>query len=267
MKITVMDLNYIIWDVNPEIFTIPYFDRPIRWYGLFWGLGIYLAYQLLKSIFTKEGKPVSLLDSMTVYIVLGTILGARLGHVLFYDPAYYFSHPLEIFAIWQGGLASHGGGIGILIAIYLFSVKEKLAFMWVADRIALVVPLCGGFIRLGNLMNSEMIGIPSNAPWAFVFTGVDSIPRHPAQLYEALFCFILFAVLYAVYKRGTLLKQGDLFALLLISLFSFRIFDEFFKINQSTFEEGMFLNMGQLLSIPFILVGIAILLFRRRLKR
>lgn len=259
-------LDFIIWDFDPDIFTVPFLDRPIRWYGLFWGLGIYLSYRLLAQIFKKEGKSLELLDRMTIYIVVGTVLGARLGHVLFYDPSYYLSHPLEILAIWQGGLASHGGGIGILIAIYLFARNEKLDFLYVADKIALVVPLCGGFIRLGNLMNSEMIGIPTEMPWAFVFTHVDLIPRHPAQLYEAIFCFILFAGLFLLYRKDNSLKQGNLLAILLISLFSFRIIDEFFKINQSSFEDTMFLNMGQLLSIPFILVGIIILVYNYRAK-
>ncbi len=261
-----MPLDFIIWDVNPEIFTIPLLDRPVRWYGVLWALGIYLSYVVLSKVFKREGKPLELLDKLTIYIIVGTILGARLGHVLFYDPQYYLSHPLEILAIWQGGLASHGGGIGIFVAIWLFSRKEKLDFLYVADKIALVVPLCGGFIRLGNLMNSEMIGIPTDVPWAFVFKHIDVIPRHPAQLYEAIFCFVLFAALYMLYNRSKALKEGSLLAVLLICLFSFRIFDESLKIDQSAFEQGMFLNMGQLLSIPFILIGIFILVYNRRAK-
>jgi len=226
---------------------------------LLWAIGIYLAFRVLLQVFKKENKPTELLDKLALYIIIGTVLGARLGHVLFYDPKYYLTHPLEIFAFWQGGLASHGGGIGIILAIYLFSVKEKLNFLWTADRIALVVPLVGGFIRVGNLMNSEMIGTVTDVPWAMIFTHVDNQPRHPAQLYEAIFCFLLFAFLYYAYNHNKFKKTGDLFAVLLISLFSFRIIDEFFKINQTAFEEGMIFNMGQLLSIPFILVGIFIL--------
>ncbi|UIR57294.1 prolipoprotein diacylglyceryl transferase [Sphingobacterium sp. SRCM116780] len=250
-------LNFISWNVDSDIFVLPIINHPIRWYGLFWLLGILLCYRFLDSILKKESKPIEFLDQLTIYIVVGTMLGARLGHVLFYDPSYYLNNPLKIFAVWEGGLASHGGGIGILVAIYLFARKNKLPFLWVADRIALVVPIAGASIRLGNLMNSEMIGKQTDMPWAFVFTRVDQIPRHPAQLYEAIFCIFLFVLLYYCWKKPVFRNQiGNCFALLLILLFSFRFMDEFLKINQEHFEDGMLINMGQILSIPFILIGL-----------
>ncbi len=260
-------LNFITWDVNSDIFTIPIINHPVRWYGIFWLLGIILCYRLLWTIFKKEGRAIEFLDQLSIYIVLGTIIGARLGHVLFYDPSYYFSNPLKIFAIWEGGLASHGGGIGILVAIFLFAKKQKLPFLWVADRIALVVPIAGACIRLGNLMNSEMIGTPTNMPWAFIFTSIDQIPRHPAQLYEALFCMILFLLQRYLWTKPILKNNiGNCFALLLVLLFTFRFLDEFLKLNQEDFENSLFINMGQLLSIPFILIGSVLLIINSRKK-
>ena len=260
-------LNYITWTVDKDLFTIPVLDHPIRWYGLFWLFGILLAYTVLASMFRKDGKPIEFLDQLTIYIITGTIIGARLGHVLFYDPSYYIANPLKIIALWEGGLASHGGGIGILIAIYLFGRKHQLPFLWLADRIALVIPLAGACIRLGNLMNSEMIGTPTHLPWAFVFTHVDHIPRHPAQLYEALFCMLLFLILNRLWMKSIFRNaHGNYFALLLILLFSFRFLDEFLKINQEHFEESLFINMGQLLSIPFIVIG-GIVLFLNYSKK
>lgn len=260
-------LNFITWDVSSDIFTIPIINHPVRWYGLFWLLGIVLSYRVLWNLFKKEGRPVEFLDQLSIYIVLGTVIGARLGHVLFYDPSYYFSNPLKIFAIWEGGLASHGGGIGILAAIFFFARKKKLSFLWLADRIALVVPIAGACIRLGNLMNSEMIGTPTDLPWAFVFTAIDPIPRHPAQLYEALFCLLLFLLLNYLRTKPILKNNiGNCFALLLILLFSFRFMDEFLKINQEDFESSLFINMGQLLSIPFVLIGSALLVINSKRK-
>jgi len=260
-------LNFITWDVSSDIFIIPIINHPVRWYGLFWLLGIVLSYRVLWNLFKKEGRPVEFLDQLSIYIVLGTIIGARLGHVLFYDPSYYFSNPLKIFAIWEGGLASHGGGIGILAAIFFFAKKKQLSFLWVADRIALVVPVAGACIRLGNLMNSEIIGTPTKLPWAFVFRAIDPIPRHPAQLYEALFCLLLFLLLNYLRTKPILKNNiGNCFALLLILLFSFRFMDEFLKINQEDFESSLFINMGQLLSIPFVLIGSALLVINSQRK-
>lgn len=252
-------LNFITWNINPEIFTVPFIGHPVRWYGLFWAIGLLLSYRVMSKFFKEESKPIELLDRLSLYVIIGTVLGARIGHVIFYDPDYYLAHPVEIFAIWHGGLASHGGGMGILFALLLFARKEKLDFLWLADRVALVVPLAGAFIRLGNLMNSEMVGTPTDVPWAFIFTHYDMQPRHPAQLYEAIFCFTLFFVLMKVRRLPFYKTNGKIFGLLLILLFLFRFLDEFLKINQESFEDQLALNMGQYLSIPFILIGIIFL--------
>jgi phosphatidylglycerol---prolipoprotein diacylglyceryl transferase len=245
----------------PDIFTIPILNHPVRWYGLFFALSFLMGQQIMYFIYKKEGRPIKEIDTLTVYLVVATIVGARLGHVLFYDPVYYFQNPQKIIMIWEGGLASHGGVIGILIAIYLFARKTNVSYLWALDRISIIAALSFCMIRLGNLMNSEMIGIPTNLPWAFIFTSTDNIPRHPAQLYEAIHYFMSFIGLFWVwFKRKDIMRNGFLFSLALIIMFSLRFVDEFFKISQEQFEEGMFLNMGQILSIPFILTGIVLLI-------
>ena len=260
-------LSYITWNVNPDIFTIPFLNHPVRWYGLSWALGFLLSQQVMFYIYKKEGRPAKEVDDLTVYMLIFTIVGARLGHCLFYDPVYYLSNPLRILAIWGGGLASHGATIGILTGLYLFARKTKVAWLWIVDRLVIVSALTGAFIRLGNLMNSEMIGIPTNVPWAFIFTSHDNVPRHPAQLYEALYCFVIFFFLFYLWsKKPTQTQDGFQFGLFLIVLFSLRFVDEFFKISQEAFEDTMILNMGQILSIPFILIGIGLLIYSSRNK-
>jgi prolipoprotein diacylglyceryl transferase len=254
-------LTYIVWDMNPDITTIPFLGIPLRWYGVLFALGFMLGQFIMSFIYRREGKPSGDVDSLTIYVIVATLLGARLGHVLFYDPVYYFANPSKIFATWEGGLASHGGGIGVLIGLYLFARKTKVPYLWILDRVAIATCLLGCLIRLGNLTNSEMVGIPSTLPWAFIFTAVDNVPRHPAQLYEAIYCFLLFVFLFWTwYKRREQLKNGFLFGWFLVILFSLRFVDEFFKINQVEFEDQMILNMGQWLSVPFVLTGIAILI-------
>jgi prolipoprotein diacylglyceryl transferase len=261
-------LNYIIWDINPDIFTIPIINHPVRWYGLFFALAFLISQQIMYFIYKREGRPVTEIDTLTVYMVVATIVGARLGHVLFYDPIHFFQNPHKIIMIWEGGLASHGGVIGILIAIYLFARKTNVGYLWALDRISIVAALTFSMIRLGNLMNSEMIGTPTNLPWGFIFTSMDNVPRHPAQLYEATHYFIWFIVLLWVwYRQKDRMKNGFLFSWSFIILFSLRFVDEFFKMNQEQFEDGMILNMGQVLSIPFILTGIVLLILNIGKKR
>jgi prolipoprotein diacylglyceryl transferase len=195
-------------------------------------------------------------------------LGARLGHCFFYDPEYYLSNPLKILAVWEGGLASHGAAFGILFGLWLYArQKADQSYLWVVDRIVIVVALGGCFIRLGNLMNSEIVGSPTDLPWAFVFHNAGSlapmerlVPRHPSQLYESISCLVLFFMLYAIYlKKKAFIPEGRLLGIFLIYVFGLRFFYEFIKENQVAFEEGMTLNMGQLLSIPLVLAGIWLL--------
>ncbi|HEY5462152.1 MAG TPA: prolipoprotein diacylglyceryl transferase [Hanamia sp.] len=256
----------IHWNINPEIFRIGGFA--IRYYSLMFAAAFYFSYLILSKIYKRESVSIHLLDKLAIFVILGTLIGARLGQVFFYEFGYYKQHLLEIilpFSIQQGnfewtgyqGLASHGGAIGILIALGWYCKKYKQSFLWVIDRLVIVVALSGFFIRVGNLFNSEIIGKPTNLPWAFIFERVDFIPRHPAQLYEAICYLIIFFILWHIYnKRGLQLKQGFLFGLFLVLVFSVRFLMEFLKENQEVFENTLPINMGQILSIPFMIVGL-----------
>ena len=250
----------ITWSVSPEIFALG--PLHIRWYGLLFATSFIIGFKIMEWIYKKEKRNLDALTDLLWSMLLGTVIGARLGHCLFYNPEYYLSNPIEILKVWTGGLASHGAAIGILIAIYLYSKKKKnQSFLYVLDRIVITVALAAFFIRMGNLFNSEIIGIPTDLPWAFIFTSIDEIPRHPAQLYEALSYLACFFTLINIYRRSNgKFKQGLIFGIFLIWIFGFRIFVELFKENQSGFEEGMFLNMGQILSIPLVLFGLYLLI-------
>lgn len=262
-----MNILFITWDVSREIANLG--PITLRWYGLLFALSFVFGYIILSAIYKKEKKPQADLEQFSIYVILGTVIGARLGHCLFYDPSYYLSNPLEMLKVWEGGLASHGAAIGILTAIYIFSKKKKdQSMLWLLDRLVIVVALAGALIRLGNLFNSEILGIQTDVAWAFIFVKVDSVPRHPAQLYESIAYFISFILLYAVYKKYFRdFKEGFLFGLFLFLIFGFRFFVELVKENQSAFEAGLFMNMGQLLSVPFIIAGIYFILRRPKKKK
>lgn len=261
-----MDFLIIPWNVNPEIFRIG--DFAVRWYGLLFASGFVFGYYLMRRIFRNEGLADATLDRLTVYVAIATIVGARLGHCLFYEPEYYLARPIEILKVWNGGLASHGAAIAIPIALWLFARKERRPFIWALDRVVVVVALAGALIRLGNLMNSEIYGIETNLPWGFVFLRNGEIaPKHPTQIYEALAYLTIFGILMRIYwKNLGKQKPGLLFGLFLILVFGFRFFIEYVKEDQVDFEAGMTLNMGQWLSIPFVLIGIAILVWAYRHK-
>lgn len=254
-----MILAIIPWDVDPEIFSIGRFA--VRWYGLLFASSFLFGYIIFRRIFKNEGLGEDVLDKLTIYMAIGTIAGARLGHCLFYEPAYYLANPLEILAVWHGGLASHGAAIGILLALWLFVRKVKKPYMWILDRIVIVVALAGFFIRTGNLMNSEIYGIETTLPWGFVFLrNGESAPKHPTQIYEALAYLGVFILLFRLYwRRKGEFTHGILFSLFLILVFAFRFFVEYVKEDQVAFEAGMKLNMGQWLSIPFVISGLVLL--------
>lgn len=251
-----MTLTSIVWDVSPVIIKLG--SVQVRYYGLFFALAFLLGYIVLERlVFKREGLKVELLDKLATYVIIGTVIGARLGHVLFYEPAYYLSNPLKILSIWEGGLASHGAAIGILLAIYFFTKKTGKPFLWVLDRLVIVVALGGFFIRMGNLMNSEIYGHFTNLPWGFIFVrDGQTEPRHPTQIYEGLSYLILFFGLLIYYiKRFATMRNGIIFGIFLIILFGVRFMIEFIKEPQVDFETTMALNMGQLLSLPFIVFG------------
>jgi phosphatidylglycerol---prolipoprotein diacylglyceryl transferase len=259
-----MLLSFIHWNVNPEIFHIG--SLSVRWYGLLFAASFYFGYILFTKFFKIENVPATVLDRLTIYVALGTVIGARLGHCFFYDAKYYLENPFEIIKIWHGGLASHGAAIGILTSLYLFSKKEKRSFLWIVDRVVITVALAGFFIRLGNLMNSEIYGDTTSLPWGFFFVREgEQEPRHPTQIYESLSYLLIFFLLYKLYFRfKSKPKEGLLFGLFLILTFTMRFLIEFIKNPQEDFEKNLLLNMGQLLSIPLIVAGIAILIYVSR---
>jgi phosphatidylglycerol---prolipoprotein diacylglyceryl transferase len=275
-------LTYINWNVRPQLIDLGFIE--IRWYSLLFLLGFIIGYYILSKIFKKEGLSIELLDKLSFYVVISTILGARLGHCLFYEPEIYLKHPLRMILPFEGtigsdfkftgyqGLASHGGAIGILIGLYIFSRNNKKSYIWILDRLAIVTALAASLIRLGNLFNSEIYGHQTSLPWGFRFLHESSIygipvenivPKHPTQIYESLCYLIIFIVLLTIYyKKYPKLKPGLLLGIFLTAVFTARFLIEFLKEDQVNFEANMVLNMGQLLSIPFIVAGI-ILIYRK----
>ncbi len=264
-------LLYILWNPDLEIFRIGNFA--IRWYSTCWLIGLALAYFIVKWLYKNQKVKDAYFDPLFMYCFLGILIGARLGHCLFYQPEYFLSswtHVVEMFlpihqmtdGSWKftgyEGLASHGGTLGLMIALYLYYRRTHMNLWHVLDDIAIATPITACFIRLGNLMNSEIIGTPTHVPWAFIFERVDMTPRHPGQLYEAIAYFFFFFVMLHFYKRTSKkVGTGFYFGLCLTLIFTFRFFIEYTKDIQVDFESGMIFNMGQLLSIPFIILGIA----------
>jgi prolipoprotein diacylglyceryl transferase len=259
-------LLYINWNPDPEIFKI--FGFPIRYYGILWAVGIALAYMVVQWEYRQKKIDDKIFEPLFLYCFFGILIGARLGHCLFYQPEYYLNHFVEMILpikqlpgggwkfIGYEGLASHGGTLGLMIALALYAQKMKMHYIDMVDMIAVATPITACCIRLANLMNSEIIGKPTDVSWAFIFERVDELPRHPAQLYEALAYLALFFVMIYLYKRGgKLIHRGFFFGLCLTAIFTFRFFVEFLKENQVSFEDGMTFNMGQWLSIPFIVIG------------
>lgn len=247
----------IVWDVDPEIFSIGKFS--VRYYGLAWALTFAVGMWMFIKFVKKDGYPPKVFDSVFWYGVLSTVIGARLGHCLFYDPAYYLSHPLEILYVWQGGMASHGAALGLLLGLWLFSRKNKIPYIWSLDRIMLPVTIGGAMVRLGNLMNSEIYGVATDKPWGFIFVKRGEIlAKHPTQIYEALAYLITFLILMWLYYRKDAghKRPGLMFGVGLLGVFVSRFVIEYVKEPQEVFEQGWLLLMGQWLSIPFIILGI-----------
>jgi len=257
-----MTLLQITWDVSPVIFSLG--PLSIRWYGLFWALSFYLGYEIISRIFKREGVPLAQADKLLLFIAIGSIIGARLGHSFFYDFRYYIQNPIEILKIWEGGLASHGGAIGILAALYFYQKRiSSKSFVWLLDRLVIPIALGAFFIRMGNLMNSEIYGHATNLPWGFIFVRAgETVAKHPTQFYEGIPYLLLFLLLGWLYlKKSQVLRPGFLMGLFAVVMFSVRILVEFVKLDQSPFEANMVLNMGQILSIPLLVAGIVILIW------
>lgn len=261
-----MELLYIHWNPDPILFSVG--GIAIRWYSIFWIIAIWAGSQVVYKMYKLRGLPLDTFQTLFMYSFLGIFIGARLGHCLFYEPGYYLSHPLEIVLPVQflpdggwrftgyAGLASHGGTLGLIIALALFCRKTKIHYLDILDMMGIAAPLVAGFIRLANLMNSEIIGMPTSLPFAFIFEQVDNQPRHPAQLYEAIAYFIIFGIMWYVQNKVKSYKDGLYFGICIFSIFTFRFFVEFIKERQVDFENHMMIDMGQVLSIPFIILGL-----------
>lgn len=275
-----MQSLFISWNPNPEMFNIGGFA--VRWYGLLFASGFFFGYIIIQRFFKRQEIPLKVLDRLTIFMLIGTVVGARLGHCFFYEPDYYLSNPWQIFNLRQGGLASHGAAIGILLSLWFFARKEKRPYYWIVDQIVIVVALSGFFIRSGNLLNSEIVGSPTLMPWGFIFKEVpfvgnlselpsqfvaiyrefNNVPRHPAQIYEALFYLFVFVLLFFLYwKKDAGKKPFLLTGLFLVLVFGFRFFVEFFKEIQVDFEQNQTLYMGQWLSIPAVVAGIVLIFY------
>jgi phosphatidylglycerol---prolipoprotein diacylglyceryl transferase len=254
----------IPWNVDPELLTLGPFH--FRWYGILFALGFILSYYVLGWIFQKENRSEEDLNKLLLYSMVAVVLGARLGHCIFYDPGYYFSNPVQILKVWEGGLASHGAAIGIIIAFMLYVKRTPgISFYWLADRAAVVIPIAAMCVRIGNFFNSEIVGLPSNVAWSVVFERVDQIPRHPVVLYEAIAYLVLFLILFTLYKKGDVLRRPRLnTGIFLLGLFSARFVLEFFKTGQSALDPSMPITMGQLLSIPLASFGLYLIVKARK---
>ena len=292
-----MLLNYITWNVDPILFHLG--PLQVRWYGLFWALGFFIGYYVMQRMYRKEKMTEDSMFDLLMYMLISTIIGARLGHCLFYEPAEYLAHPIDILKVWEGGLASHGGAIGILIGLWLYvrhynkstkkkkDEKQSITYIWILDRIVVAVCLVGALIRLGNVFNHEIYGTPTSLPWGFVFLrGAEQfcgtfdnytpclawdapcppsewLPCHPTGLYEAFFCLVAMGILlWMYYKRDLGNRQpGLMFGTFLVIIFGSRIGIEFLKNVQVDFERNMTFDMGQWLSVPFVIVGIVMIVW------
>jgi phosphatidylglycerol---prolipoprotein diacylglyceryl transferase len=259
----------ITWTANPEIITLG--PITLRWYGLLFAIGFLMGFKIMEKIFKKENISLEHLDALLLYLIAGTTIGARLGHCLFYDPEIYLRDPIRILYIWEGGLASHGGTLGNLIAMILYSRRFGYDLRWLVDRLTIPLALGSCFIRLGNLMNSEILGKPTDGSWGIIFAKnnqLSQVPRHPSMLYESFMYFLIFWIMRYLYNKTNWPQyKGRMWGLFFILVFGSRFFIEFFKENQDGFDQTLqTINMGQYLSIPFVIAGIILMVLSRNAK-
>lgn len=250
----------IHWAFDPILFSVG--PLTIRWYGLLFVGAFLIGQWMLGRIFAAECVPRENAERLMIHALLGAVIGARLVHCLFYEPGYYLSHPLAILRIWEGGLASHGGALGMLLALWFGArtAQPRLPFLWLIDRVSMPAALGAVFVRVANFLNSEIVGIPTSGRWGVVFESIDALPRHPAQLYEAIAYALIFAVLLTIYRRsGKRTPEGLLFGVLMALVFSARIVVEFFKTPQAAYEAGQLFTVGQYLSLPFVMLGVVMM--------
>ncbi len=253
------ELSALIWNPDPDIFSLG--GVTVRWYGLLWAIAIISGYQTMAWIIKKEQRTEVDIDKLLIILVIFIVIGARLYHVL-YNPGYYLERPLEILKVWQGGLASHGGTLGILIGLWIYARRYRVSYLWLLDRMTLPAMSGAVFIRLGNFVNSEILGTVTDKPWGVVFGRVHDggLVRHPVQLYEALAYLLIFLLLLSIYVRQkTRVRPGLMFAVLMITVFSSRYLLEYFKVQIAAYKLDLGISVGQLSSVPFILLGLVML--------
>lgn len=248
-------MQHLIWNIDPVLLHLG--PLQLRWYGLLFVGSFFLGAMLLTWMFKREGKDPETIETLLIYLMVGAVIGSRLMHCFAYEPEFYLSHPLEILKIWKGGLASHGGLLGVLIAMYIFAKKYHLSYLWLISRVAIPGALTAAFVRFGNFFNSEILGLPTDKPWGIIFERIDMIPRHPVQLYEASAYLILLLLLVTVYKKispdlFTKLAPGIFFTY----MFTVRFLLEYTKTRQADYTTSLPFTTGQMLSIPFILLGL-----------
>lgn len=248
-------MEHFIWNIDPTLLHLG--PLQLRWYGLLFVGSFFLGLMILQWIFKREGKDPEILDNFLIYMLVGTVIGARLMHCIAYEPEFYLSHPLEILKVWKGGLASHGGLLGVLIAMYLFARRYHLSYTWLISRVTIPGALTAAFVRFGNFFNSEILGLPSEKPWAIIFERVDMIPRHPVQLYEAGSYLLLCLILLGIYRKTSYAFSTKILpGIFLTFMFTLRFLLEYTKTRQADYSTSLPFSTGQMLSIPFILLGL-----------
>lgn len=248
-------MEHFVWNIDPIILQLG--PLQLRWYGLLFVGSFFLGLYLMKWIYTREGRDPSHLDNLMIYIMIGTVVGARLMHCFAYEPSFYLSHPLEILKVWKGGLASHGAMLGSIAGIYFFAKHTKESFFWLLARVAMAGTITAMFVRFGNFFNSEILGLQSDLPWAIIFSRIDMLPRHPVQLYEAFAYFTLFAILLTIYRKSTpAFSTKILTGVFFTYMFTLRFLLEYTKTRQADYDTALPFTTGQLLSLPFVLIGI-----------
>ena len=253
-------MEHFVWSIDPVIVTFG--SLQLRWYGVLFVSSFIIGLGIIRWIFKQEKRDPAVLEYLLIYVMVGTVIGARLAHCFFYVPEYYLEHPIEILYVWEGGLASHGGFLGVVIALYLYAKKFRLPFVWLIARVAIAGVLTAAFVRIGNFFNSEILGLPSELPWAVIFQRVDMVPRHPVQLYEAVAYLLILGLMLTVYKKVTPAAATKILpGLFLVTLFGARFFIEYTKTRQAEYAAEQFFSTGQLLSIPLVIIG-AVWLYR-----
>ena len=253
-------MEHLIWNIDPTLLHLG--PLQLRWYGLLFVGSFFLGSMILTWMYKREGKDPAPVENLLIYLMIGAVIGSRLMHCLAYEPEFYLANPLEILKVWKGGLASHGGLLGVFISMYIFAKRYNTPYMWIVSRVAIPGALTAAFVRFGNFFNSEILGLPSDKPWAIIFERIDMVPRHPVQLYEAFSYLTLLLILLVIYRKtSTTFATKILPGVFLASMFMIRFLLEYTKTRQADYTTSLPFTTGQMLSVPFILIGVAWILW------